>query len=209
MCGPGHTALMAEPNEILPGVLHWVTRHPSAGIPVSSYYLLEERILLDPLAPPGGLGWFEGREPREILLTNRHHLRDCLDVKQRFGVTIRAPRTGMHDLPAESVEPYDFGETLPAGIVPHAITDGWPDETALAIPSHRALATADGVINYEGLGFFPDHLLGDDAEHEKRLLREGFGRVAEQVDFDHLLPAHGHPVLGDGREALRRFASGE
>ena len=200
---------MAEPTEILPGVLHWVAQHPSANIAVSSYYLLEERILIDPLEPPGGLDWFEGREPGVILMTNRHHLRDCLAIKERFGATLRAPRTGMHELPAEHVDPYDFGEELPAGIRPYAITEDWPDETALHIPAHRALATADGVINYDGLGFFPDDLLGDDAEHEKQLLREGFAEVAEAVDFDHLLPAHGAPVIGDGREALRRFASGE
>lgn len=200
---------MAEPTEILPGVLHWVTKHPGAGIDVSSYYLLEERILLDPLEPPGGLDWFEGREPQLILMTNRHHLRDCLGIKERFGATIRAPQTGMHDLPAEHVVPYEFGEELPGGIRPYSITGDWPDETALHIPRHRALATADGVLNYGGLGFFGDDLLGDDAEHEKQLLRAGFARVCEEVDFDHLLPAHGEPVLEEGRETLRRFASEE
>ena len=122
---------------------------------------------------------------------------------------VRAPRTGMHDLPEDKVDPYDFGDTLEEGIMPHAITEDWPDETALHIPSHRALATADGVLNYDGLGFFPDDLLGDDAEHEKQQLRAGFAKVVAAVDFDHLLPAHGDPIVGDGREALRRFASGE
>ena len=199
---------MSEPTEVLPGVLHWTARHPNLGMDVSSYYLLEERILLDPLLPAGGLDWFDGREPREILLTNRHHLRDCLAIKERFGATIRAPRTGMHDLPAEHVTPYDFGEELTGGIRPHGISEGWPDETALEIPAHRAVAVADGVINYGGLQFVPDDLLGEDPEHEKTLLRAGFGRVAEAADFDHLLPAHGAPLIGDAREALRRFASG-
>ena len=58
------------------------------------------------------------------------------------------------------------------------------------------------------LGFFPDYLLGDDPEAEKQRLRDGFARLAAEVDFDHLLLAHGTPILGDGRERLRRFAAG-
>jgi hypothetical protein len=200
---------MPEPiHEILPGVQHWVAKHPKAGIDSSSYYLEEERILIDPLEPGEGLDWFEGREPRLILMTNRHHLRSVLEIKERFGCTVRAPRTGMHELPDEHVTPYDFGDELEAGIRPYSITEDWPDETALHIPSHRALAIADGVLNYEGLGFFPDDLLGDDAEHEKQVLRAGFARVCEEVDFDHLLPAHGSPIVGDGRETLLQFAKG-
>jgi hypothetical protein len=72
----------------------------------------------------------------------------------------------MHELPGDRVQPYDFGERLSAGIRPHAISETWPDETALEIPRHRAVAIADGVINYDGLGFFPDFLLGDDPEAE-------------------------------------------
>ena len=142
-------------HEILPGVLHWTARHPTAGLDSGSHYLVEEGILIDPIAPPEGLEWFDGREVRAILLTNRHHTRSAFELQDRLGAPIRAPRTGMHDLPPERVEPYDFGDTLAAGIRPHAISESWPDETALAIPGHRAVAIADGVTNYDGLGFFP------------------------------------------------------
>ena len=63
------------------------------------------------------------------------------------------------------------------------------------------------MINYDGLGFFPDHLLGDDPEAEKQRLRDGFAALAAELDFDHLLFAHGTPIVGDGREQLRRFAA--
>ncbi|HYM81242.1 MAG TPA: hypothetical protein VEY91_07505, partial [Candidatus Limnocylindria bacterium] len=116
--------------------------------------------------------------------------------------------TGMYELPVDRVQPYDFGDELSAGIRPHAISETWPDEAALEIPRHRAVAIADGVINYDGLGFFADFLLGDDPEAEKQRLRDGFARLATEVDFDHLLLAHGTPILGDGREQLSRFAAG-
>jgi hypothetical protein len=201
---------MPEPiHEVLPGVMHWTARHPTAGIESGSHYLVAEGILIDPIAPPEGLEWFEGREVGEILLTNRHHTRSAFDFQDRFGVPIRAPLTGMHDLPADRVQPYDFGDELSAGIRPHAISETWPDETALDLPGHRAVAIADGVTNYDGaLGFFSDSLLGDDPEAEKQRLREGFARLAAEVDFDHLLFAHGPPILGDGRERLGRFAEG-
>ncbi len=200
---------MPEPiHEVLPGVLHWSARHPSAGLDAASHLLVAEGVLIDPIAPPEGLEWFDGRDVREILLTNRHHTRSSFDLQDRLGVTIRAPRTGMHDLPADRVQPYDFGDELTAGIRPHAISETWPDETALEIPGHRAVAIADGVTNYDGLGFFDDSLLGDDPEAEKQRLREGFARLTDEVDFDHLLFAHGEPITGDGRERLRRFVAG-
>ncbi len=199
---------MAEPiHEVLPGVLHWTARHRSARLESGSHFLVEEGVLIDPIAPAEGLEWFDGREIGEILLTNRHHTRSAFDIQDRFGVIIRAPRTGMYELPADRVQPYDFGDELSAGIRPRAISDTWPDETALEIPGHRAVAIADGIINYDGLGFFADSLLGDDPEAEKQRLRDGFARLAAEVDFDHLLFAHGTPILGDGRERLARFAA--
>ena len=46
-------------EEIAPGIWHWVEVHPRIKIPVSSYYLPEERVVIDPLAPREGLDFFE------------------------------------------------------------------------------------------------------------------------------------------------------
>jgi hypothetical protein len=194
-------------HEVLPGVWHWTAPHPSAQLESGSHYLVEEGVLIDPIAPPEGLAWFDDRQIRGILLTNRHHTRSAFDLQDRLGVPIRAPRTGMHELPADRVDPYDFGDDLGFGIRPHAVSETWPDETALELPEHRAVAIADGAINYDGLAFFPDFLLGDDPDAERQRLRDGFARLTAEVDFDHLLFAHGTPILGNGREQLRRFAA--
>ncbi len=63
-------------NEILPGIYHWTTVHPKIKMEVSSYYLVPERALLDPLIPTEGFNWFEP-PPENIYLTNRHHYRHC------------------------------------------------------------------------------------------------------------------------------------
>jgi glyoxylase-like metal-dependent hydrolase (beta-lactamase superfamily II) len=195
-------------DEIAPGVWHWTARHPKIGMDVSSYFLVEPAVLLDPLTPPEGLERLEELgPPREILLTNRHHYRDSNRLVERFGCPVRAPRAGMHEFTnGEPVEPYDFGETLAGGaIAVHEVDGICPDESAIHIPAASALAVADGVINYDGLRFVPDAYM-DDPEDTKLALREAYSRLAGELEFDHLLTAHGQPVVGGAREALREFA---
>jgi hypothetical protein len=69
-----------------------------------------------------------------------------------------------------------------------------------------ALSIADGIRHYDGeMGFFADWLLGDDPEGVKAGLREAYAGLLD-LDFDNLLFAHGDPIVGGGKEALRRFA---
>ena len=73
-------------EEIAPGLWHWTARHPHIGCKVSSYYLLSERVLIDPMLPPEGLEWFEQNgAPEHVLLTNRHHDRDSWRLREAFG----------------------------------------------------------------------------------------------------------------------------
>jgi glyoxylase-like metal-dependent hydrolase (beta-lactamase superfamily II) len=82
-----------------------------------------------------------------------------------------------------------------------------PDETALHIPGANALAVADGAIRYgDDLHFVPDQYM-DDPEQDKAALKRGLGGLAERLEFDVLLLAHGTPIASGGREALRRFAA--
>ena len=195
-------------REVSSGIWHWTARHPRIGIDVSSYYLEESRTLLDPLIPGDVADRLERLgPPTEALHTNRHHYRDCGKARERFGAVVRAPRVGMHEFSAEqAVEPYDFGDELAGGaIVAHEVGGICPDDGALHIPAASALSVADGVINYDGLRFVPDNLM-DDPEQTKAALTVAYARLADELDFDHLLTAHGDPVIGGAREALRAFA---
>jgi hypothetical protein len=196
-------------DEIAPGIWHWKARHPHIGMDVSSYYLPGPGVLLDPLVPPAELERLEELgPPRAILLTNRHHWRDCEAVASRFGLTVHAPRVGMHEFgEGDPVEPYDFGEELADGAVTvHEVGGICPDESALHIPAAAALAVADGVVSYDGLRFVPDNLM-DDPEDTKAALRVAYARLADELEFDNLLVAHGDPIAGGAREELRRFAT--
>lgn len=203
---------MPQPiRQLLPGVVHWTAAHPKHGLEVSCYLLTETGVALDPVTPPDGLDWFEDHRvvPREVLLSNRHHLRDAPAFAERFGCGIHASRPGMHEFDAAAgVQPFDFGQTLPGGVVAHEVGVLCPDETALEVPDVRALVVADGVVNYDGLRFVPDDLIGDEPELVRHGLLARYAELLETVDFDHLLPAHGAPVVGDGRQALRDFVAG-
>jgi hypothetical protein len=66
---------------------------------------------------------------------------------------------------------------------------------------------ADGVVGYDGLRFVSDDLM-DDPEETKASLRAAYARLAEELEFDNLLTAHGEPVIGGAAAALGEFASG-
>lgn len=195
-------------QELAPGLWHWTAIHEHIGIEVSSYYLERERVLLDPMIPPEGFDWFdEHGAPEHLLLTNRHHDRHSWRLREQFGCTVHCVRNGMHELEGRGpAEPFDFGDELPGGVVVHEVDAICPDETALHIPAHRALACADGVVRYgSDLTFVPDRYM-DDPERTKLELRSAYARLLD-LDFDSLLLAHGAPWVGGAKEALRRFSS--
>jgi hypothetical protein len=194
-------------REIAPGLWHWTALHPHIGKEVSSYYLAEERVALDPLLPPEGLEWFADWPPEHVVLTNRHHERDSFQLHREFGTEVHCISNGVYELEGHGpVTPFEFGAELPGGIVVHEVGAICPDETALHIPAHRALACADGVVRWDGveaLTFVPDSLM-DDPPQTRAALADAYRGLLD-LDFDLLLLAHGAPVEGGARAALAAF----
>jgi hypothetical protein len=195
-------------RELTPGLWHWTAWHEHIRSEVSSYYLADDRVLIDPIEPPEGSDWFRQQGvPEHVLLTNRHHDRHSWRLQDEFGCSVHCISNGVYELEGRGpVEPFDFGDELPGGVIVHEVDAICPDETALYIPRHRALACADGVVRSRtasGLGFVPDQLM-DDPEETKQGLRDAYARLLG-LDFDILLLAHGEPVVGAAREALRAF----
>jgi hypothetical protein len=183
-------------------------RHERTRAEVSSYYLLDERVLIDAMVPAEGLEWFGLHgTPQHVLLSNRHHDRDAWRLQEAFGCTVHCARNGLYELEGRGpVRPFDFGDELPGGVVAHEVDAICPDETALHIPAHRALACADGVVRGPGQGelaFVPDSLM-DEPALTKAGLREAY-RALLELDFELLLLAHGDPVTGGAKDALRAF----
>lgn len=204
-------------QEVLPGVYHWAEVHPKIHVKVSSWWLQDGGVLIDPLEPhEEGLEWFSSRAtpPGAVLLSNRHHYRHSDRFAERYGCGVHCVCAGLHEFSdGRAVEGFDFGEELPGGARAYEIDAICPDDTALYLPAKRALLFADGLVRggeYGGdgpLGFVPDSLMDEPQETKRRLLA-AFERALEELDFDHLLLAHGGPVIGDGRELLRELLEG-
>ena len=200
-------------KEIAPGLWHWMAPHPRIKQDVSSYFITDSATLLDPMVPPDdGLEWFRhDRQPQAIVLTTRHHHRDAEQFCEAFGIPqVLVPESGLHEFEDKDLEVrgYAIGEEVAPGIVCHDVGVICPDDMALEIRSAGAIALADGLIRYGGqLQFVPDQLM-DDPEDTKRGLTESF-RALLDADFDTLLFAHGEPLVGGGKAALREFVEAQ
>jgi hypothetical protein len=195
-------------NEILPGVYHWSAKHPRILANVSSYYIAESGTVLDPMLPEQGLGWFGGEHAvHNIALTNRHHDRQAADYCAAFEIPpVLVPESGLHEFRDKDlqVRGYAPGEEIIPGIVAHEVGALCPDDMALEIRSAGALALADGLVHVRGVVRFVSDNLMDDPPETKRGLAASFERLLD-VDFDTLLFAHGEPIVGGGKQALRDF----
>ncbi len=178
---------------------------------VSSYWLAERGVLFDPLVPVDeGLDWFAQQpvQPADVLLSNRHHYRESGLFAERFGCRIHCNTAGLHEFShGEQVSGFEIGDALPGGVIACEMGAICPDDTALYLPAIRALVIADSVVlggpqGREGLlGFVPDSLMDDPAQTKNAILAS-CRRLLAELDFEHLLLAHGGPVIGDGRERL-------
>jgi hypothetical protein len=195
-------------REILPGIHHWTAFHPRIRQPVSSYYVEPAQLLIDPLVPREGLEWFEHRPPQQVALTNRHHYRQSDRFVEAFGCIVRCSEPGLHEFDGgPDVEGFTFGEELAPGVRAVEVAAICPDDTALQIAiGDGALAFADGLTRPGGgsLAFVPDFLMGDDPGAVKKGLVQSLRGLLE-LTFDSLLFAHGEPLVGGGKRALREF----
>ena len=196
-------------DEVIPGVHHWTQVHPRIKVRVHSHFVAGSGTVVDPLVPDEGIEWFDGRDVRRVVLSNRHHLRDSERLAERFGCPILAGEVGLHQFEGgPEVEGFAYGDRIAGDVLALEMGTICPDDTVLEIEAGPgALLIADSIINYDGLGFVPDSLIGDDPEGVKRRTRERAAELAER-DFDALLFAHGAPIAEGGRAALQAFAEG-
>jgi hypothetical protein len=197
-------------REIIPGVRHWATFHPGIQAHVSSYYVEPAGIVIDPMVPDEGLDAFaDGPRPQQVVLTSGNHTRHAGRFAEAFGIPIRVSIEGKERIgDALEVEIYNAHEEVAPGVQAVHVGILSPDEYALHVTATEgALALADGANHYAPtLGFFPDELLGDDPDEVKEGLKRRFLTLLER-DFEHLLVAHGDPIVRHGKKALRDFAT--
>lgn len=196
-------------QEVLPGVFQWKAVHPRIEIEVGCHFLAASGTVIDPLLPAEGIEWFDERDVRRIVLSNRHHLRQAPLMAERFDCPILCHEAGLHEFASgPQVEGFAFGDQIADGLAALEMDAICPEDTVLRIDAGEgALLFADSLIHYGKVGFVPDNLIGDDPDGVKRRIREHCAGLLEER-FEHLLFAHGEPLIGEGRDALRAIAEG-
>lgn len=193
-------------QEVLPGVWDWSAVHEKLGFPVHSHAV--GGTLIDPMLPEqGGIDALRRLEPQRIVLSNRHHDRHAEQIAAELSLPVLSHRDGLHEFASKdlSPEPYDGGAEIAPGIRAYEVLEGWHGECVLHVPDAGLLVIADTAVHEGGaLAFVPDQYLGDDPEEEKAHIRAGL-RPLLDLDFDNALFAHGEPLIGGAKDALREF----
>ncbi|ODU50708.1 MAG: hypothetical protein ABS92_02065 [Thiobacillus sp. SCN 63-374] len=185
-------------KEILPGVFHWKTFHQGIQAYVHSYYsnAADPPLLIDPRVPAQGIEWFAARgAPRHIYLTNRHHYRHSDRFAARYGAQVWCHKDGLHEFShGERVTGFSHGKQLPGGILALKVAALCPEETALYLPLHGGiLSLGDAIVRARGV---------------KHGLRKALLKHLRERKFDHLLFAHGAPLVGSAQVSLGKFLQG-
>jgi glyoxylase-like metal-dependent hydrolase (beta-lactamase superfamily II) len=128
--------------------------------------------------------WRHWRDRREVTIFGHEHCATRLDDRSAF-------------------HPVRGGETLDGGVRAHTIGQPRRAETPFELPSHRALAFGDTVLEINGeLRVWPRHRNG---ERRRVWNEERFRPSLEaltRLDVERVLVTHGEPVLRDGARAL-------
>jgi hypothetical protein len=171
----------------------------------------EDTILVDPLAP----GETEplltaldqiARGRVRILVTTPFHVRGSELLwrrwRDRHGVTIFGHEHCATRLDDRSAfRPLRGGETLGGGVRVHSIGHPRRAEIPFELPSHRALAFGDTVLEVDGvLRVWPRHRNLDRDWYEQRFLPTL--RPLTELDVERVLVTHGTPVLQNGAREL-------
>jgi glyoxylase-like metal-dependent hydrolase (beta-lactamase superfamily II) len=208
-------------HEIAPDLWRWTRRHPDwhpagFGDHVSSFALRDAAglVIVDPLlegeADPE-LAELEALAEGQvrILITIPYHVRSAELVWQRlrgthdtaiYGHARCASRLG----DSSALRAVRGGETLAGGIRVHAIGKPRRMELPFELPSQRALAFGDAIVE-TGRGGLRVWKQWDDVAadwYEDRFLPTL--RPLAELEVDRVLVTHGEPVLQDGARALKK-----
>jgi glyoxylase-like metal-dependent hydrolase (beta-lactamase superfamily II) len=128
--------------------------------------------------------WRRWRDRHEVTILGHEHCATRLDDRSAF-------------------RPWRGGETLDGGVRAHTIGRPRRAETPFELPSHRAVAFGDTVLEIDGeLRVWPRHRNG---EGRRVWYEERFRPSLEaltRLDVERVLVTHGEPVLRDGARAL-------
>ena len=217
----------ARMDEVVTGIVHWSSIHPNTGVPAHSHFLMAHAHAARPDGPEGGHGLV--RPARRA----RAHPAHQPPSPARVGAfadayecsdPLPSPTACTSSPAGRTVEPFEPGDEPAPGVRVCEVGAITPEEVALHV-ADRARArcsspTACGACDDGALGFFPDHLLGDDPEAVKAGLRAAYRRLLRRAGVRRAAvrarrpdalgrPAPRSPPFAAGLSAARRRGSGD
>ena len=199
-------------EEILKNVYTWSVFSPEKGFNFNGWFILKQNplfgnVVIDPPQPSdddltqmGSLGGV-----REIIITNRDHVRWSNELKNKFDVQIRMPYADASSVEIKFDSTYEDGDAL-AGFLRavHVPNNKSPGEMALYWQHRKILILGDALI-----GEPPGNvsLLPREKYVDITLARKGIS-VLVDLDFDALLLSDGQPIPKDGKIAVENFIQG-
>jgi hypothetical protein len=205
----------------------WTARHPewhpgAFGAEVACFAAQagDTTLLIDPLLPSEPDAVLRAvedalRDRLAILITIPYHVRSSEELWKRYRdraeTSIHGHRACMKRLSDTSgfreIEP---GASLPGGVTAHTIGKPRRYEMPLHLPSHDALVFGDAIAEVDRRLV----MWAEDRVDEKvsAFYRERFAPSAApllDLDFDNVLVTHGQPIIGGGKDALRKALDSE
>jgi hypothetical protein len=221
---------MTPLDELAPGLWQW--QEPRGGIPptMTAYALRdgEDTILVDPLSGPlRPKGSLDADEPLlaaldeivhgrvRIFITTPYHVRGSELLwrrwRDRHEVTIFGHEQCTHSLRLDdcpAFRPLRGGETLDGGVHVHTIGKPRRAEMPIELPSHRAVAFGDAVLEIDGELRVWERV---DSERRRTWYEQRFLPTLDaltKLDVERVLVTHGEPVVRDGASALAAALAG-
>jgi glyoxylase-like metal-dependent hydrolase (beta-lactamase superfamily II) len=192
-------AVAETAEEIVPGVWYWGVRderiggywgasHAAAGVLIDPHRLADDAF--------AALG-----EIRATVLTTSSHQRSAWRLRRELGVPVHLPAMAK-EMDEEPDARYGEGDELPGGLQPIFTPGAGTTQHSLLFHGDRSvLFTPDlFVSSREGrLEFVPAEYMHDPEEARRTVER------LLELDFDVLCTAHGAPLVGGAKQALREL----
>lgn len=182
--------------EVTPELWYWTAAHPAwrsgfdwpEEVGCVYYETAEAVVLIDPLVPDDLWAVLDERHARaarpvRILLTAPWHERDAQVVGERYSASIW--RHGSTEALPTGVELFVPGGSAQEG------------QVAFYLPQPRALVVAEFFFGIDGRL----EILPSPAERDPDGFRDSLRKLAD-LEIDHVLVAHGEPVLHSGRKRI-------
>ena len=194
-------------KELRPNIYSWSWWSDEKGYDFNGYFLAlgDERIFIDPppMTPRDREEVIRLGLPTCILITNRDHMREALNLRNEdsCSILIHEKDAELMDVKVDST--FHDGDQLPGGLLAvHILNNKSPGETAFLLEQDQGiLFLGDALIGHPAGQL---NLMKPEKYSDFALAKKGI-RVLLEYPFDTVLVGDGVSFLTRGRQALEAF----